>query len=96
MIGDARRLNAILDAHAPGQPLCAVLSSLPFRVMPAGLIQAILQEVHIAVENRGGLLVQYTSAWWMHYPLKKCGFSPQSSNIVLSNLPPAKVESYAA
>ena len=62
MIGDARRLNAILDAHAPGQPLCVVLSSLPFRVMPSGVIQEILQEVHTAVENRGGLLVQYIYA----------------------------------
>ncbi len=96
IIGDARHLNDILDIHAPGQPLCSVISSLPFRVMPSSVVREILHEVRRAVSQRGGLLVQYTYAWWMRYPLRKYGFSPQSSNIVLGNLPPAKVESYAA
>lgn len=96
IIGDARHLNTILDTYAPGRELGAVISSLPFRVMPSWLVREILQEIHDAVSRKGGLLVQYTYAWWMRYPLSKYGFLPQSSNFVLGNLPPAKVESYAS
>ena len=95
IVGDARNLGNILHQHAPGTKLCAVVSSLPFRVMPPGVVREILQELKNVMRDRHGTLIQYTYALWMRYPLKRFGFSPCSSSVVLRNLPPARVEAYA-
>lgn len=96
LIGDARDLAAILTQHAPNERVACVLSSLPFRVMPAPLVRDILGAVKSVLLERGGFLVQYTYAWWQHYPLRQYDFRPVSVQHVLLNCPPARVEVYAA
>ena len=93
--GDARELGKLLDVHAPGMSVCSVISSLPFRVMPRPVVAAIARELHAVLAVRGGSLVQYTYAWWMQYPLRQFGFAPAAARLVLKNVPPARVESYA-
>ena len=92
--GDARDLGKLLDRHAPGVPVCSVISSLPFRVMPRPIVLDILREIRHVLLERGGSFVQYTYAWWMQYPLRKFGFAPDAARLVLKNVPPAKVEIY--
>jgi phospholipid N-methyltransferase len=92
--GDARDLGKLLGRHAPGAPVCSVISSLPFRVIPRPIVRDILREIRSVLSERGGSLIQYTYAWWMQYPLRKFGFSPAAARLVLKNVPPAKVESY--
>lgn len=92
--GDARHLGRLLDEHAPDKPLCSILSSLPFRVMPGAVVRAITQEMRRVLGQRGGSLVQYTYAWWISYPLRRFGFTPGAARLVLKNVPPARVERY--
>jgi phospholipid N-methyltransferase len=94
LIGDARHLGALLDEYAPAAPVTGIISSLPLRVFTSELIEEILQEIKSVVARRGGVLIQYTYAWWMRYPLAQYGFMPYEARSVLRNLPPAKVESY--
>jgi Phospholipid N-methyltransferase len=96
VVGDARNLNAILDREAPGRPVSAIVSSLPFRVLGPDLTRDILREIHLVLRERGGTLVQYSYAWWMRYPLRASGFTPMRASIEWKNLPPARVEAYAA
>jgi|GEM_PF-681238 len=96
VIGDARDLKAILDREAPGREVCAVVSSLPFRVLGPELTHSILDEIHLVLGERGGRLMQYSYAWWLRYPLKDNGFEPASARMVWNNLPPARVEAYLA
>lgn len=91
---DARDLKAILDRHAPGRKISAVISSLPLRVLPAKTTQAALSAVKTVLAERGGFFVQYSYAWWLRYPLRSYGFSPRSASMVYRNLPPARVEAY--
>ena len=95
VVGDARNLKAILDREAPGRPVSAVVSSLPFRVLGPDLTRDILREIHLVLEERGGTLVQYSYAWWMRYPLRASGFTPMRASVEWKNLPPARVEAYA-
>ena len=92
--GDARNLGLLLNEYAPGKPICSILSSLPFRVMPGSVVRAITREMHSVLAERGGSLVQYTYAWWISYPLRKFGFMPGAARLVLKNVPPARVERY--
>jgi phospholipid N-methyltransferase len=94
IVGDACQLNALLQAIAPDASLCAILSSLPFRVLPQAVVTTIQQQLHEALNTRGGILIQYTYAWWMDFPLAKHGFTPHSKQFILKNIPPARVESY--
>ena len=93
---DARRVGAMLAEHAPGQPICSIISSLPLRVIPAPIVTEIARELQSVLAERGGMLVQYSSAWGMQYPLRKYGLSPRAAGLVMKNIPPARVESYVA
>lgn len=93
-IADARQLKSVLDAAAPGKRIGAIISSLPFRTMPSGLVGEILREVRKVMRERGGVLIQYSYAWWMHYPLRQYGLRPCYASVVMRNLPPARVEVY--
>ena len=94
VVGNARNLSSILDAYDLSAPISGIVSSLPLRMMSASLVTEIMLEVKNTIEQRGGLLIQYTYAWWMRYSLSKYGFVPVSNQFVLKNLPPAKVEAY--
>lgn len=95
VIGDARRLTDILAQYAKEQQVCAVISSLPFRVMSATETADILKEVKKVMLQSGGILIQYTYALWTTFPLRKHGFAPYATQRVLSNIPPAKVDCYS-
>ena len=95
VIGDARYLGSIISGHNAAAGVDAIISSLPLRVLPAALASAIMGEMRNVLNSKGGLLVQYTYAWWMRYPLRRYGLAPRSSRLVWRNIPPAKVESYA-
>lgn len=94
VIGDARSLQSIITRRNPAGRVSAIISSLPLRVIPSGIVCEIMSEMREVLVTRGGVFIQYTYAWWMRYPLRRHGFSPCSSRMVLGNLPPAKVESY--
>ena len=94
LTGDARKLGSLLEKHSFEGRICGIISSLPFRVMPSDVVQEILQEIGKIAIRHEALLVQYSYAWWMRYPLCEYGFAPQSAKIVLNNLPPARVEVY--
>ena len=94
IVGDACQLNVLLHALAPAEPLCAIVSSLPFRVLPQVVVEKIQQQLHVALQERGGLLIQFTYALWMDFPLAKHGFIPHCKQFILKNIPPARVESY--
>ncbi len=94
VVADARNLKTILDREAPGQKISAVVSSLPFRTLGPRLTEEILREVRLVLRERGGVLVQYSYALWLKYPLRKNGFAPGPASVVWRNLPPARVESY--
>jgi phospholipid N-methyltransferase len=94
VIGDARSLQSILTRHSPDGRVGAVISSLPLRVMPPDDVSEIMAELRNVLVDKGGVLIQYTYAWWMRYPLSRHGFIPRSVDIVPANIPPAKVESY--
>lgn len=93
-IGDACELGGLLDQYAPGRRVCGIVSSLPFRVLPAVKAERIVEEIRRVLVVHKALLVQYSYAWWMHYPLRKFGFSPCSAKLVINNIPPARVEAY--
>ncbi|MDR0310940.1 MAG: hypothetical protein LBJ21_05085 [Acidobacteriota bacterium] len=94
VIADARELKAILDREAPGRKISAIVSSLPIRVLGSQLTENILQQVKSVLRERGGVLIQYSYALWLNYPLQDYGLAPGSASIVWKNLPPARVESY--
>ncbi|CAK7041572.1 MAG: hypothetical protein DELT_02848 [Desulfovibrio sp.] len=95
IIGDARALESMITRHNPSVGVSAIISSLPLRVIPSGIVVEIMNEMQSVLSKKGGVLIQYTYAWWMRYPLRRYGFTPCSARVVLGNLPPAKVESYA-
>ena len=95
IIADAGNLGVVLEQHAPDRKVDAIISSLPFRTMSAEVTAAILAEVRKVMLERGGILVQYSYAWWLRYPLKRHGLAPQRASLVIRNLPPARVEAYA-
>ena len=94
VIDDARNLAGILQKHVPDEPIRGIVSSLPLRVMPGELIKEIMLAINEVMNQRGGSLIQYTYVWWSRYQLARYGFTPLSSQVVIRNLPPARVESY--
>lgn len=96
LTGDAANLRQMLAESFPDTPVCAVISSLPFRSIPRKIAAGILWELHATLTERGGVLVQYSYAWWVKHALCEHGFKPLASRLVLQNVPPARVESYAA
>jgi phosphatidylethanolamine/phosphatidyl-N-methylethanolamine N-methyltransferase len=91
---DAGNLGALLDAERQGEPVRAVLSSLPFRAMPRHIVAGIARELRRVLHERGGCLIQYSYLWWQRYPLRKFGFAPRHRCLVVKNVPPAVVEVY--
>ena len=91
---DARNLGGYLDTARQGERVGAIISSLPFRSLPKGVAREIALEIRQIMEDRGGVLVQYSYAWWKHFPLTEYGFVPRHRFIVFRNIPPAVVEVY--
>ncbi|SBW09766.1 putative Methyltransferase type 11 [uncultured delta proteobacterium] len=96
LIGDAVDLRQMLAEKYPDSPVAAIISSLPFRAIPRKIAVRILRELHETLLERGGVLIQYSYAWWMKHALSESGFSPRVSRLVLQNVPPARVEAYVA
>ncbi|MDR2504069.1 MAG: methyltransferase domain-containing protein [Deltaproteobacteria bacterium] len=94
VVADARELKKVLDREAPGRKISAIVSSLPFRVLGTRLSANILRETHMVLRERGGVLIQYSYALWLKYPLRDNGFVPLSASVVWVNMPPARVELY--
>ena len=86
--GDARHLGRLLGKHNP--EVTAVVSSLPLRSLPDGVVRTIMAELN-AVLKHGGRLIQFT------YDLRPMAgvfyrFERIVSKIVWSNVPPARVD----
>ncbi len=96
LVGDAADLRQMLATTYPATPVAAIISSLPFRAIPRKTASRILRELRETLIERGGVLVQYSYAWWLKDALCKEGFSPHESRLVFQNVPPARVESYVA
>jgi phospholipid N-methyltransferase len=96
LTGDARNLGSLLANSVVPQRIAAIISSLPFRVMPNLVVGEIVREIRSVLASWGGCLVQYTYAWWMSYPLRRYGLQPKGARVVFKNMPPAKVERYVA
>lgn len=94
IIGNACSLESIIASHHKNASVCAIISSLPLRVLPTAIVEEIMREVHTVLSQRGGVFIQYTYAWWLNYPLRQYGFIPKAAQIVSRNIPPAKIESY--
>jgi phospholipid N-methyltransferase len=69
----------------------AVISSLPFRSLPAGVGSSIMSEIEAVLEP-GGLYVQFTYALIGEMPHVPPVFRKVRSHFVMYNIPPAKVE----
>ncbi len=94
IIGDARNLENIISRHDSAARVCAIISSLPLRVLPKTVVGEIMAEMRNVLDKRGGIFIQYTYVWWRRQRLQHFDFKPHSSQIILRNLPPAKVETY--
>ena len=69
----------------------AVVSSLPFRSLPAEISLGIMSEIEKALAP-GGLFVQFTYALLGEMPFVPKNFRKIRTRVVLRNFPPAKVE----
>lgn len=94
IVGNACSLEAIIASHHKNADVCAIISSLPLRVLRTAMVKEIMREVHTVLTKRGGIFIQYTYAWWLNYPLRQYGLVPKATQIVSRNIPPAKIESY--
>lgn len=94
IINDASNLPQILNQRYPEVSLSAIISSLPLRVLPESKVKEIMAGIRHCLCLRGGVLVQFTYAIWMHAPLRKYGFKRCGRRMVYTNLPPALVEVY--
>lgn len=74
-----------------GPPVKAIVSSLPFRSLPHDVSEAIIAEIERTLVP-GGLFVQFTYALLGEMPFVPPNFRKLRSQVVLYNLPPAKVE----
>lgn len=94
VVGDACALESIIATHYGSRPVCAIVSSLPIRVLHTSVQKKIMAQIRQVLATRGGVYVQYTYAWWRKYPLSTYDLRPQAACIVMRNIPPAKVEAY--
>lgn len=92
---DACRLTSLLQQFRPDVPVRAVISSLPFCTLPPDIRREVSAQIATVLRQRGGLLIQYSYAWWMHFPLRRYGFAPRQRYFVFRNVPPAIVEVYS-
>lgn len=93
-IGDARNLSKIISTYFPALPIQAIISSLPLRNMSNKIISEIMLEISSIIHKKGGILIQYTYALWMHSLLEQFGFIAIEKKYVFLNIPPAYVEKY--
>lgn len=92
--GDARQLGNIISCQKWDMPLQAIISSLPFRSMPRWLVAEIMFELHEVLLALGGVLIQYTYAFWLFSSLSRYHFIASDRKFVSVNIPPALVETY--
>lgn len=74
-----------------GQPVRAIVSSLPFRSIPTDVGRSIMAEIE-GILAPGGFFVQFTYALIGDMPMVPGSFRKLRSHFVLYNIPPAKVE----
>jgi phosphatidylethanolamine/phosphatidyl-N-methylethanolamine N-methyltransferase len=87
----AERLPGVLGSHHPVE---LIVSSLPLRSLKSESVQAIVKHCH-AVLAPGGLLVQFTYAFWGVSPFETPGCERIASRVVWRNFPPARVDVFA-
>ncbi len=85
--GDAARLAELLPT---GQPIDAIVSSLPLRSLPARDAAAIVAQ-WARLLPAGATVVQFTYALGAKVRNPLPGFFERTSDIVWANLPPARV-----
>lgn len=83
--------EGLYDILGEGPPVKAVVSSLPFRSLPQDVSRSIMREVE-RILAPGGLYIQFTYALIGEMPFVPQGFRKLRSQVVLYNIPPAKVE----
>lgn len=88
--GDAADLESLLPAN---RQVDAIVSSLPLRSLPVGVVSAVLNQWRrcLAVD---GCLVQFTYALWGKDADLFAGFVEEPSRYVWQNLPPARVRAF--
>ncbi|MBX3747366.1 MAG: methyltransferase domain-containing protein [Verrucomicrobiae bacterium] len=91
--GDAASLRRLVQKAAPRAHRFAVVSSLPFRSLPPPVGEAIRAEI-AALLATGGQWTQFTYAVTRREV--PAGFIRQSSSKVWINVPPARVDVFAA
>ena len=94
VVGDACALESIIAARYGNRRVCAIVSSLPMRVLHASVQIKVIAQIRQVLAARGGVYVQYTYAWWRKYPLSTYDLRPHAACIVMRNIPPARVEAY--
>lgn len=94
-VADARDLLSIISKYYPNRPVQAIISSLPLRSLPINIVSEIMYEIWKVLQDKGGVLIQYTYAVWMHSALEQFGFHSMERRYVPMNLPPALVEKYS-
>jgi len=87
LLGDAAELGELLPR---GSHIDAIVSSLPLRSLPPRVSEAIVAQWS-AVAADGSLVVQYTYDLRSTAHLLLPGFLQRASEIVWTNLPPARV-----
>jgi phospholipid N-methyltransferase len=85
--GDAARLSELLPE---GQPIDAIVSSLPLRSLPAKDAAAIVAQWARLLPT-GATVIQFTYALGARVRSPLPGFLERTSDIVWANLPPARV-----
>ena len=94
VVGDACALESIIAARYGSRQVCAIVSSLPMRVLHASVQKKVMAQIRQVLATRGGIYVQYTYAWWRKYPLSAYDLCPHAACTVMRNIPPARVEAY--
>lgn len=86
--GDAQDLDKLLDAH---RSVPVVISSLPLKALPKGVVENILQSIEKILTD-GGLFIQFTYYHGkINLPLSK-KFKYLYSKYVFLNFPPARID----
>jgi len=91
--GDASKLGELLRAELParGFRVSHIVSSLPLRSLPLGVVARIVREVKRLLPP-GGVFVQYTYDLGCRRFRPLESFERMSSSVVWMNLPPARVD----
>ncbi len=94
--GDAMELGRLISQHDPDPtPFSVVISSLPLLNFPPHMGMAVAEQIRDVLKP-GGLLVQYSYNLVKGREERLYCFRRVASEIVLMNVPPAKVSVYEA